>query len=196
MASPVTVRRFVVAAVLIGTAATVGGCSGGSLSSFDPRDLLPDLGSGSGSSSGSGLGFTVFRGTPDTPRLRPVTAADYVGADGRCEAGAPAEAAAPATPVGSSPAAAASASTAPVAPALRGIGLTMTECEVVGIAGTPELVNVGVNETGARKVVLTYNKGDHAGIYTFVSGRLKVIDQLPTPPKPEPRKRAPKKRRA
>jgi hypothetical protein len=69
----------------------------------------------------------------------------------------------------------------------------MTECDMVALNGAPEQVNIGANERGERRVVLTYNKGDHAGIYTFVSGRLKVMDELPGPPKSEPRKRAAKK---
>jgi hypothetical protein len=72
----------------------------------------------------------------------------------------------------------------------------MTECEVVASAGVPEQTNIGASAGGERRVVLTYTKGDHPGIYTFVSGRLKIIERLPTATKPQPRRRAPKKKAA
>jgi hypothetical protein len=70
------------------------------------------------------------------------------------------------------------------APVVGGIALGMTECQAVRRAGHPGQVSIGSAEGGERKVVLTYLTGPWPGIYTFQSGRLKVVDAAPTPPKP------------
>ena len=165
-------RRFAAAAAVAVVAMTLGGCGSGRIG-FDPTGWFssPD----SRPTSGAEGGFTVFRGGAEGPTLRAVTASDLVGPDGRCEG------------VSAEPAS---------APPARGIGLTITECELVSVAGAPEQVNLGASESGDRRVVLTYTKGDHPGIYTFVSGRLKIIERAPTPARPEPRRRSPKSRRA
>lgn len=183
-------------------AVTLGGCTG-SLSDMQLSDLLPDFSSSSGSHSSSGLGFTVFQGAPQAPALRKVTAADLIAPDGSCQGGPTEASAAPGNDTtGHAKAAAAGAAAAtgnaktaanaasiPYATPASDIGLTMTECQVVAVAGRPDQVTIGADKAGDRKSVLTYNKGDHAGVYTFVSGRLKVIDALPTPAKPERRLR-------
>jgi hypothetical protein len=69
----------------------------------------------------------------------------------------------------------------------------MTECEVVAANGPPTQVTIGADAAGERQTVMTYDKGDHPGTYTFVAGRLKVMEELPGPAKPEPRKRVAKK---
>jgi len=162
---------YAVAAAVAVIAISLGGCGGGSLN-LNPTEWFSGSGSSSSSSGSSGAdgGFTTFRGSVEAP-TRAVSASDLVGADGRCEGG--------------------SSDTAP-----RGVGLTMTECELVTLAGTPDQVNIGADEGGARRTVLNYGKGNNAGIYTFLSGRLKIIERLPTPDKPEPRRRAPKPQRA
>jgi len=68
---------------------------------------------------------------------------------------------------------------APGAPVLGGIALGMTECQAVRRAGHPSQVSIGTANKGERKVVLTYLAGPWPGIYTFQSGRLKVIDAVP-----------------
>jgi hypothetical protein len=68
---------------------------------------------------------------------------------------------------------------APGAPVLGGIALGMTECQAVRRAGHPNQVSIGTANQGERKVVLTYLAGPWPGIYTFQSGRLKVIDAVP-----------------
>jgi hypothetical protein len=73
-----------------------------------------------------------------------------------------------------------------------GISLGMSECDAVRRAGQPNNVSIGAGEKGERKVVLTYLTGTRPGIYTFDSGRLKVIDRAPEPPAPPPK--APKKK--
>jgi hypothetical protein len=68
--------------------------------------------------------------------------------------------------------------------AASGIGLSMTECDVVRRAGTPEKVELGRNERAERALTLTYIKGTRPGIYKFVEGRLVVIERAPEPPAP------------
>jgi hypothetical protein len=89
-----------------------------------------------------------------------VAAAELVDAQGSCS-GAPA-------PAQGSPEAAA---TVP-----RGVGLEMTECEIVRALGTPQSAEVGA-ENGVRVVILNYRSGDRPGIYRFFAGRLKSIEQ-------------------
>ncbi len=132
---------------------------------------------------------------------KPVAPADLVEADGRCAAvAAPAPAAAAALPppadrpVGSmagdlARAPMPAATLASVNPqqgvqVVGGVALGMSECDVVRRAGLASNVNIGAGERGGRKVVLTYLSGPWPGIYTFDSGRLKVIDAAPTPPAP------------
>lgn len=136
----------------------------------------------------------------------PVPPVDLVSAEGLC-APAPAETSTPSAPTappapahtaaagggtgfegglqaGGGPGAAA----APVA--AGGIALGMTECQAVRRAGTPSNVAIGAGEGGERKVVVTYLSGQWPGIYTFSSGRLKVIDAAPvSEKKPAPRKK-------
>lgn len=73
---------------------------------------------------------------------------------------------------------------------LGGIALGMTECQAVRRAGQPTHVNIVVGDKGQRKVVLTYLSGSWPGIYTFQSGRLKVVDAAPDQRQPaKPKKR-------
>ena len=107
-----------------------------------------------------------------TRELRPVTAADFVDAQGQCAAGQKG--------------------------AQGGIALEMTECEVVGRAGPPEDVQIGTTDRGERAVTMTYAGGPRPGIYRFTGGRLSAIErgQEPAPePVAKPKKppAAPKK---
>jgi len=69
-----------------------------------------------------------------------------------------------------------------------GIAISMTECQVIGIAGYTDRVEIGVNERGERTATLTYPAGAHGGIYRFRSGRLasmeRVAEAAPQPRKP------------
>ena len=104
--------------------------------------------------------------------LRPVTAADLVGPQGQC-AGAGQDASA----------------------ARGGIALEMTECEVVGRAGTPENIELGTTDRGERSVTLTYTGGPRPGIYRFSSGRLYAIERTQEPaPEPPKAKKPPAKK--
>ena len=154
----------------------------------------------------------------------PVAPEELVGADGRCaaaaapqapEASAAAPAAAPSSPpdrpvgsiagdLASAPMPAGPPPAANAAPdqqggqplVVGGIALGMSECDVVRRAGTPGNVNISAGDKGERKVVLTYLTGNWPGIYTFDSGRLKVVDRVSepqTPAKPGAKKQKAKK---
>ena len=100
----------------------------------------------------------------------PVSAADYINADGSC-------------------AGEGEQSTV--------VGLTMTECAAVRALGAPQQVNVGANDRGERLVKLTYLRGDRPGLYVFTAGRLTEIERVfePAPP-PKPQRQPAKPRRA
>jgi hypothetical protein len=74
----------------------------------------------------------------------------------------------------------------------RGIGLEMTECEVVRALGPPQSTEIGGEGNGVRSTVLTYRSGDRPGIYRFYGGRLRTIEQgdepLPAAQKPPAKK--------
>lgn len=123
----------------------------------------------------------------------PVSPEDEVDAAGRCAIVARAQ---PEVSVGSIAGdLGTTASVAPVEQSLvpGGVSLGMTECQVVSHAGQPGQVDIGAYETGERKVVLTYMSGPWPGMYTFQSGRLKVVDRVAVP---EPAKPVKKKARS
>jgi hypothetical protein len=66
-----------------------------------------------------------------------------------------------------------------------GIGLDMSECDVVQRAGAPDNIDISTNPRGDRAVVLTYARGERPGIYRFAAGRLFSIERGPEPPAPE-----------
>ena len=70
----------------------------------------------------------------------------------------------------------------------RGVGLGMTECSLIRLAGPAERVEIGANERGQRTAVITYQQGEHAGTYRFTSGLLVSVERAPEPPprKPQP----------
>ncbi len=84
---------------------------------------------------------------------------------------------------------------APGGRVMGGIALAMTECQTVRRAGQPSQVTIGATDKGARKVVLTYLSGAWPGIYTFDSGRLKVVDAVPGQLKTDEPKKKKKPRR-
>jgi len=150
-------------------ALAVAGCAGGG--------ILPDNNDGGIFSKP----LNVFA-TPDWARPTsgqtvqlgprgPVSPEDLINADGAC----PAVAATPATPETVNPL------EPGMHPHVGGIALGMTECEAVRRAGQPNNVSVGADETGERKVVLTYLTGQAPGVYTFAAGRLKVVERAPEP---------------
>jgi len=112
---------------------------------------------------------------------RQVTANDLVDPGGRCAG---------------MPAADASFGTTPAPPVARGVGLDMTECEVVTSVGVPQTVDISTNERGERNVILTYTGTDRAGTYHFVAGRLVSLERGPEPPAPVQAQKKPPKKQA
>ena len=45
-------------------------------------------------------------------------------------------------------------------------------------------LDIGANPAGQRTAVMTYLQGERAGIYRFVSGRLKSIERVAEPAAP------------
>ena len=139
--------------------------------------------------TGQTSGYT-FSDTQQTRQDHPITANDMVSASGSCP---PPPAAAPA-PGGASPAAAPAA--APDSPSLlgEGIGLGMSECDVVWRAGAPSNVEIGQGPGGQRTAVLTYQSGSRPGIYHFAGGHLMQIDSVaPSAAPPQAAKKKPAK---
>jgi hypothetical protein len=143
--------------------------------------------------------FALNQAPKGENRHRVVTANDLIDANGHC-AGETAPAApqalnftagpqsGPTTPNGQPPAATGTA------PAVRtGIGLGMTECEVVRTLGHTDRIEISTNERGQRSVTLTYLTGARPGIYRFESGQLdslERVDEAPAAPKPAKSKKA------
>jgi hypothetical protein len=129
--------------------------------------------------------------------VRPTTADDLVDAGGHCAGAPPAPPPPVLPPTAGDPAADPSLTSAqPVAAPARGVGLDMTECEVVGAIGIqPQTIDVGTNERGERNVIMTFAGTDRAGTYRFVAGRLVSLERGPEPPPPpvEPQKKIAKK---
>ena len=167
-------RKSISFLVLLATTA-LAGC-GGSMDSFTDVRLFPN--------SGNMFSSRDWGRAPTAAEISltaKTTPEDYVDANGACVS-APAAAAEPAA-----------AGTNPAPLGAGGVGLGMTECQVVQRAGAPNSVDIGA-ENNARKAVLTYAGGTWPGIYTFVDGRLKVVDRIaaPEPAKPVAKKRAAK----
>jgi hypothetical protein len=214
-------RRPLVAAALLALA--LGGCSMSSLDGFSVAELNPLKGDDPLRSSDYNY---FYRRDSAARGGGQVTAADLVGPDGRCAFEAAPAAPAPGPvgePVAAAPAAAPAAdpinprssqalyfTAGPAAggpagadqlpPQVRsgptGIALSMTECQVVGVAGYTNQVQIGANERGERTAVLTYLSGDRPGIYHFRSGRLVNMERVAEPVQPKKPQRAAKQAKA
>ena len=106
--------------------------------------------------------------------IGPAGPGELVDSEGRC-----------AGPVGAAP----DASTA------RGVGIDMTECEVVRALGPPQSAAIDPRPAEQRTAVLTYAAGDRPGIYRFNGGRLVSIErgaELPPPVERKPPARKPR----
>jgi hypothetical protein len=119
---------------------------------------------------------------------------ELISADGRCAGLEPvvtdasASAETDAAGIGSGAVPPPAGSTGPAV--AGGIGLGMSECEVVRRAGSPENLNVATDQHGERAVVLTYMRGTWPGIYRFNSGRLVSIERVAAPEPIKPKKTA------
>jgi hypothetical protein len=144
---------------------------------------------------------TVSSNTADLGPSGPVAAEDLVSGEGQCAANSADGATARPAPTPVSARASGSGfegglqtgpggGPAAAPPVVGAISLGMTECQAVRRAGNPSHVAVSAGESGERRVVLTYLSGPWPGIYTFDSGRLKVVDAAPVQDrKPEPKKK-------
>lgn len=68
-----------------------------------------------------------------------------------------------------------------------GIGLGMTECEVVQRTGAPETFNISAEGTD-RVTTLTVKRGSWPGLYRFRGGRLVSMEQVEVPKQTRPAK--------
>jgi hypothetical protein len=94
-----------------------------------------------------------------------------------------------------SPAATQNAAAPDQPPVQRGIGLSMSECEVVQVLGPPQRIEINPNDGGQRSALMTYTTGERAGIYRFTAGRLTDIERgADAPPPPQPEKKQVKKK--
>jgi hypothetical protein len=126
---------------------------------------------------------------------RPIAPGDLIGPDGRC-AGEPVPAApespempqalnftagpeAPRPDRGGPPGPAAPP---PLQQAVPGVGLGMSECEVIRMIGHTDRIELSTDLRGQRALVLTYIQGVRPGIYRFAGGRLVSIERGPEPP--------------
>jgi len=114
---------------------------------------------------------------------RPVNDADLVDANGSCAvAAAPPPAAGPGAPGSDAPG------------FNEGVGLGMTECQVVARAGPPNSVQLGRNPNGDRTAIISYQSGPRPGIYHFERGRLMQMDRVEVAaPAPKAEKKKPAK---
>ena len=134
---------------------------------------------------GRNSGYT-YSDLGESRQVRPVTDSDLVDANGGCPPSAPPP----------QPAAAAGGTPAPGGDASRlgeGVGLGMTECEVVARAGPPNSVQLGRNPNGDRTAVLSYQGGPRPGIYHFERGRLMQMDRVEVAEPPPQAKKKPAK---
>jgi hypothetical protein len=114
--------------------------------------------------------------------LPPVTAADLVDGSGYC-AGAAAPQASEQNPQ------------PPAQPGViptRGVGLRMTECQVVGALGRPAEVQIAADPQGERTVTMIYPAADRP-IYKFTNGRLVSVERGAQPPPEKPQRRQAKR---
>jgi hypothetical protein len=177
-------RIAIKAVLLIGVAGSVAACDRFNMSEVN---FFPNRGQMFKTQDWGSSGTRVM--APDALPSGPVSPEDEVDAAGRCNAPATAQ-----TEVAVGTVAGDLGTTTPAAPAAPGvvpggISLGMTECQVVARAGQPGQVNVGVDEGGSRKVVLTYQSGPWPGVYTFAAGRLKVVDRVAVPEQAKPAKK-------
>jgi hypothetical protein len=134
--------------------------------------------------SGRSAGYTFSELSETQKNQRLITANDLVNANGSC--------AAPATPVAAAPPAPGAAAGAPPGappgdPSSlmgSGVGLGMSECDVVFRAGQPSSVQIGTTPYGDRTAVLTYESGPRPGIYRFLRGSLTSMDRVAEQPPP------------
>lgn len=112
---------------------------------------------------------------------RAITQNDLMNQDGSCAMPASTDGVAPP----STDADAALAGQGALPSVQGGVGLGMTECEVVQRTGAPDTFNISADGTD-RVATLTVTRGSWPGLYSFRGGRLVSIERIavPAPAKP------------
>jgi hypothetical protein len=134
---------------------------------------------------GNNLNYT-YSSLDEAKQDRPLTANNLVDANGGCPRYV---APAPQTPAPGTPSADGAAPPDQGSPLGAGIGLGMSECEVVSRLGQPTAVNIDRNPNGLRSVALTFKGGPRPGLYRFADGRLSEMDRVELPPMQQPQKK-------
>lgn len=173
-----------VALAALALAAVLSGCAGSDYDSTawfsKPLNLF-----------GNNLGYSYSQLDADK-RERRITANDLVDANGACPVRPQQPQPAPGGPDGNP-----EASPDAISQLNGGIGVGMSECDVVSRVGAPSAVNLGRNSNGERTAVLNFNGGPRPGVYRFVAGRLTEMDRVEAPaPPPEEAKKPEKKKSA
>jgi len=136
--------------------------------------------------------WAKFTGSSNKPLVqRTVTPNDLIGADGSCVAQG--QATALTENDGSVPETNVEAlqGQGALPQVSGGIGLAMTECEVVQRAGVPTQFEIGADGQ-ERVTTITYTQGLWPGLYRFRGGRLVSIERVAVPEPPKTKKPAPK----
>lgn len=183
------VRRHRLIVLAAFAAVALAGCSsdvGGGQSWFaKPFDI-----------SGRSAGYSFSELSETKKDQRAITPNDLVNANGSCPAPVAAAAPAPAPAPGAGPTSPAAAPGGDASSLVvdGGVGLGMSECDVVSRAGQPSSVQIGSTPGGDRTAVLTFDSGPRAGIYRFLRGGLIEMDAVAAPaPPPQVAKKKPAK---
>lgn len=107
---------------------------------------------------------------------RAITQNDLLNQDGSCAMQASTDGVAPP----STDADAALAGQGALPPVQGGVGLGMTECQVMQRTGAPDTFNISAEGT-ERLATLTVTRGSWPGLYRFRGGRLVSIEQVAVP---------------
>jgi hypothetical protein len=146
--------------------------------------------------SGRSAGYSFSELSETKKDQRAITPNDLVNANGSCPAPVAAAAPAPAPAPGAGPTSPAAAPGGDASSLVvdGGVGLGMSECDVVSRAGQPSSVQIGSTPGGDRTAVLTFDSGPRAGIYRFLRGGLIEMDAVAAPaPPPQVAKKKPAK---
>jgi hypothetical protein len=119
---------------------------------------------------------------------RAITQADLMNQDGSCALETPPAATdgvASNSPTANDPL----AGSGPLPALAGGVGLGMTECQVVQRTGFPDTFNIGAEGT-ERIATLTVTRGSWPGLYRFRGGRLVSIERIDVPAPAKPTRQA------
>ncbi len=137
--------------------------------------------------AGRSSGYT-YSDLQESRQTRPVSDSDVVDANGSCPL-----AATPPQPAAGGQAAGPAVPGNDASASGGGVGLGMTECEVVSRAGPPNSVQLGRNPNGDRTAILSYQSGPRPGVYHFERGRLTQMDRVEVAEPPPQAKKKPAK---